>query len=198
MHPWTATGGQQGGGAPVWAPARSFNYSVGLNYIRGMSRTVWRRMLCFCWAESLFLVYLKFLFYSFFFGSIWLSAIVQEAGFNAKQSERKELFWRVFIAKTKLLRKHGNPQSSLSVELNDRSKMHFIVIRFPLIKKKPVDKHKSCLKKKETNHFINQYSHYCINTTDLFYLNCFFVVVFAVKLQLRCSIHTKIDRNYLT
>lgn len=68
-----------------------------------------------------------------------------------------------------LLHKYGNPQSSLSVELNDRSMMRFIVIRFLFWK--TVDKHKSCLKKKRWFIFINQYSHYCVNIMDLFYLN---------------------------
>lgn len=68
-----------------------------------------------------------------------------------------------------LLHKYGNPQSSLSVELNDRSMTRFIVIRFLFWK--TVDRHKSCLKKKRWFIFINQYSHYCVNIMDLFYLN---------------------------
>lgn len=68
-----------------------------------------------------------------------------------------------------LLHKYGNPQSSLSVELNDRRMTRFIVIRFLFWK--TVDRHKSCLKKKRWFIFINQYSHYCVNIMDLFYLN---------------------------
>lgn len=50
-----------------------------------------------------------------------------------------------------LLHKYGNPQSSLSVELNDRSMMRSIVIRFLFWK--TVDKHKIMFKEKEMIHF---------------------------------------------
>lgn len=82
-----------------------------------------------------------------------------------------ELCWLMSwdSSQPELLHKYGNPQSSLSVELNDRSMTRFIVIRFLFWR--PVDRHKSCLKKKRWFIFINQYSHYCVNIMDLFYLN---------------------------
>lgn len=88
---------------------------------------------------------------------------------------------------------HVHPQPLLLVEMNDRSMIRSIVIKFLFWK--AVDKHESCLKKKKWFFFINQYSHYRVNTMDLFNLNGSLLLFFAGQLQLQSLIQQKKNRK---
>lgn len=88
-----------------------------------------------------------------------------------------------FRFQMELPHKYVHPQPLLLVEMNDRSMIYSIVIKFLFWK--AVDKHESCLKKKKWFLFINQYSHDRVNTMNLFHLNGSLLLFFAGKLQLQ-------------
>lgn len=79
---------------------------------------------------------------------------------------------------------------SLSVELNDRSMMRSIVL-IGFCFEKNVDKHKVIFKEKQMIHFYKPVLTLLCKYYGFILFKWVFVVVFAVELQIKCSIQSR-------